>query len=201
MYSYQVEQAIKAAAVLHDGQVRRGKVPIPYITHLFSVAQYLREFTDDEVPIIAALLHDTLEDTGYTLTELTDDFGPDVAEIVTALTEPTERDGQPLSWRDKKAAYALQLTQASEAAIMVAASDKIHNFRTLVEEYYNDYPRFLQDFGTNISERQEAYENIATVLNERLPDSYLKEDFNQVYEEFVAFLSAIVDSQTTTTNL
>lgn len=195
MYSYQIEQAIKAAAVLHDGQVRKGLIPIPYITHLFSVMYYLSEFTDNEDVLVAALLHDTLEDTDYTVEELTNDFGPLVADIVLAVTEPDEHKGRRLSWRQKKAAYTVQLTRASDSAIMVAAADKIHNFRTLIEDYHHDHSRFVQDFGTNLTERIEVYDNMAELISRRLPENHLKSDFDQVYTELHHFLQHVINNR------
>ena len=52
MYSYRVEQAIRAAAVLHQSQLRKGSMPFPYITHLVATAFTLMEYTDDEDVII-----------------------------------------------------------------------------------------------------------------------------------------------------
>ena len=90
MYTYKIEQAIKAAAILHDGQLRKGNVPLPYITHLYAVAMILESYTEDEDTIVAGLLHDTLEDTDYTPEELEADFGKEVCEAVLAVTEPAE---------------------------------------------------------------------------------------------------------------
>ena len=70
IYSYRVEQAIRAAAVLHNGQVRKGVSPYPFITHLVAVAFLLSDYSNDEDTVIAGLLHDTLEDTDYTPEEL-----------------------------------------------------------------------------------------------------------------------------------
>ena len=75
MYSYRVEQAIRAAAILHKNQLRKGSAPLPYITHLVAVAMIAGDYTDNEDVIVGALLHDTLEDTDYTSTELQEDFG------------------------------------------------------------------------------------------------------------------------------
>ena len=71
-YSYAIEQAIRAASVLHKDQIRKGSVPYPYVTHLFAVAMIVSDYTSDEDTIVAALLHDTLEDTDYTEEELED---------------------------------------------------------------------------------------------------------------------------------
>ena len=59
MYSFKVEQAIKAASVLHQGQKRKGKTPYPYVSHLMAVAMLVADYTDREDTIIAAFLHDT----------------------------------------------------------------------------------------------------------------------------------------------
>ena len=48
MYSYKVEQAIRAATILHQDQLRMGAVPLPYISHLIAVALILSDYTDDE---------------------------------------------------------------------------------------------------------------------------------------------------------
>lgn len=56
MYSFAIEQAIRAASVLHKDQVRKGQVPYPYITHLFAVSMIVSDYTEDENTIVAALL-------------------------------------------------------------------------------------------------------------------------------------------------
>jgi (p)ppGpp synthase/HD superfamily hydrolase len=194
MYSFRIEQAIRAAAVLHHDQTRKGAMPYPYVTHLYSVAMMLTEYTKDENVIIAALLHDTLEDTDYTLAELTEDFGGTVAQIVDALSERKMDGDSKVSWNDRKKAYAKQLKNGPIEAIMVAAADKAHNFRTSVEEYYEDHNRFLQDFGKNLDERLEVYQTIANVINNRLSGPLLSE-FNHVFEEYKNFIYDIKKAQ------
>ena len=187
MYSYRIEQAIRAAAVLHKNQLRKGSMPFPYVTHLVATAFTLMDYTEDEDVIIAALLHDTLEDTDYTIDELQEDFGGKVREIVEAVTEPKSTPEQKISFREKKRIYAEQLKKAPEGSLLVAAADKIHNFRTTVEDYTDDHERFIQDFGKNFEERLEAYQNIANVINNRLSGRILAE-FNHVFEEYKQFL-------------
>lgn len=194
MYSYRIEQAIRAAAVLHRDQNRKGSMPFPYVTHLYSVAMLLSEFTQDEDVIVAALLHDTIEDSDYTPSELEEDFGGRVREIVDTLTEPKDTEEHKISWADRKKAYAKQLKNGSLEAVMIAAADKAHNFRTSVEEYYDDYHRFLQDFGKNLDERIEVYQNIANVINNRLEGPLLAE-FNHVFDEYKKFIYEIKKSQ------
>jgi (p)ppGpp synthase/HD superfamily hydrolase len=187
MYSYKVEQAIRAATILHQDQLRMGSVPLPYISHLMAVVLILSDYTDDEDTIVAAFLHDTLEDTDYTVDELREDFGGPVAEIVLALTEPKTHNGAKLPWLERKKTYAKQLKEASQAALMIAAADKTHNFRTIVEEYHDDHKRFFQDFGPRTTERLEAYVSIANVINSRLKSDIVHE-FNHTLKEYKQFL-------------
>lgn len=186
-YSYAIEQAIKAASVLHKDQVRKGSVPYPYVTHLFAVATIVADYTNDEDTIVAALLHDTLEDTDYTEKELEDDFGGAVRDIVVALTEPAipEYDRKNITFQKKQ--YLKQIKDASERALIVVAADKIHNMRSIVEEYYEDHSGFLSHFGTYIEDRLMAYQEISNVLNRRLKNQILSE-FNSVFTEYKNFL-------------
>jgi (p)ppGpp synthase/HD superfamily hydrolase len=187
VYTYKIEQAIRAACVLHENQLRKGSMPIPYISHLVAVMVILRDYTNDEDTLVAAILHDTIEDTDYTVEELTEDFGGAVAEIVIAVSEPKSEGEKKLTWIDKKRAYAKQLRKASEKSLMVAAADKIHNFRSTVEEYYDDHSRYVQDFGSHIELRLEAYQNIANALNSKLKSDIIHE-FNHTFEEYKQFL-------------
>lgn len=191
MYSYQIEQAIKAASILHAGQLRKGEIEIPYISHIMAVTLILRDYTEDEATLTACLLHDTIEDTDYTLKELTDDFGKDVAEIVAAITEPAV---EKTTWKQRKAAYHKQLKKGPEAALMIAAADKIHNLRGMVEQYAHDHTRFINDFGGNLEERLQQYQAISNVLNARLKNDIVHE-FNHVFTEFKTFIEDAKNTQ------
>lgn len=186
-YSYAIEQAIRAASVLHKDQVRKGSVPYPYITHLFAVATIVSDYTNDEDTVVAALLHDTLEDTDYTEKELEDDFGGAVKEIVVALTEPGVEIRDKKGFTFQKKEYVRQLKDASERALVVAAADKIHNMRAIVEEYYDDHTGFLAHFGPHLEDRLMVYQEISNVLNRKLKNAILSE-FNSVFTEYKNFL-------------
>jgi len=187
MYTYKVEQAIKAAALLHQDQLRKGAVPLPYVTHLVAVLLIVRDYTDDETTLVAALLHDTLEDTDYTAEELKADFGNDVANLVLTLTEPARNGEQRIPWLEVKKTYASQLKKGPKEAVIIAAADKAHNFRTTVEEYYDNHDRFIKDFGPHLEDRLEAYQTIANVINNRLSDGIVHE-FNHTWKEYKNFI-------------
>jgi len=194
MYTFKLEQAIQAAAVLHQDDVRKGAVPIPYITHLVAVMMIVRDYTSDEDTLVAALLHDTLEDTDYTVEEMTVDFGENVTKIVQTLSEP-EHDGPASSnWMDSKMRYAKQIKNGPEAAVIIAAADKAHNFRSTVEGYHDDHNRFLQDFGKRLEDRLDAYQAIANSINSRLKDGIVHE-FNHTFEAYKQFILDVKTSK------
>jgi len=193
MYSYRLEQAIRAAAVLHKEQTRKGDAPLPYVTHLYAVAWLVNDYTEDESTIVAALLHDTLEDTSYTGDELEEDFGRKVRSIVEAVSEPKGVNGAKLSWKARKEAYAKKLKTAPEEALLVAAADKIHNMRSLVEQYYDDHQGFIKDFGGALDDRAMMYQDISNVLNSRLKNDIIAE-FNHVYTEYKNFIANVKKS-------
>jgi (p)ppGpp synthase/HD superfamily hydrolase len=194
-YSYRIEQAIKAAAVLHKGQVRKGSVPFPYITHLFAVAMIASDYTDNEDVIVASLLHDTLEDTDYTAEELQDDFGGTVKDIVLGVTEQQKDDAEKKPWKERKNEYVKQLKKAPEGSLIVSAADKIHNMRSIVEEYYDDHSRFIADFKGTLEDRLMMYQEISNILNTRLKNGILSE-FNHVFTEYKNFINDVQKSRT-----
>lgn len=194
MYTYKIEQAIRAVTILHEDQLRRGSIPLPYVSHLFAVMVILRDYTTDEDTLVAALLHDTIEDTDYTLQELKDDFGGPIAEIVMDVTEPKYSGDEKLTWLERKKAYIKQLKKAGQKSLMVCAADKIHNLRSIVEEYHDSYDRYVQEFGYNFNERLEVHQAISNVLNSRLKNDILHE-FNNTFTEYKNFLINVQESQ------
>src|ERR1700761_8852712 len=80
-----IRRAFLVGALAHDGQTRKSGEP--YITHPVAVAQVLAELGLDAETIIAAILHDTLEDTHLSREELAGAFGETVAELVDGVTK------------------------------------------------------------------------------------------------------------------
>jgi len=98
-------EAVACAARAHDGQRRKdGKTP--YVSHVFRVALVLREVfgVSDRQALTAAVLHDTVEDTTTDFDDLQEQFGPDVAGWVAALSKDKR-----LPEREREAAYVAQL--------------------------------------------------------------------------------------------
>jgi guanosine-3',5'-bis(diphosphate) 3'-pyrophosphohydrolase len=130
-----VRQAYRFADEAHLGQIRNGG--LPYITHPIAVAQQCAEWKLDAQALMAALLHDAIEDCGVTKPELIERFGAPVAELVDGLTKleklefNTREENQAESFRKMLLAMARDVR-----VILIKLADRSHNMRTL-----GDVPR------------------------------------------------------------
>lgn len=130
--SERFDRALKFASRLHRRQLRKG-TRVPYVSHLLAVAGIALEHGADEDTAIAALLHDAVEDQGgpETLERIRKEFGDRVAGIVAACSD-TDRTPKP-PWRERKEAYVAHLAaERDRAVLLVSASDKLHNARTIL---------------------------------------------------------------------
>jgi len=131
--------ALVWAAELHEDQRRKGG-NIPYVAHLLAVAAIVLEHGGDEDEAIAALLHDALEDQLHKMSpgEIRARFGEKVEGIVEACTDgdPEEqRDRDQVKWRRRKEKYIAEIPHKSAGAILVSMADKLHNARSILEDY------------------------------------------------------------------
>jgi (p)ppGpp synthase/HD superfamily hydrolase len=140
----QIKKAIQFAARKHHGHMRQEVEPLPYITHLFSVALLVAEDGADDDIVTAALLHDTIEDTGTTREEIVEAFNEKVAEIVESVSEIKEKDGKKLEWKERKAAYLANLEVASIDAVLIAIADKIDNIESKIEAFEKEGETLLK---------------------------------------------------------
>lgn len=130
MFSPALERALRTAIAAHEGQLRKGLEPVPYVTHSFHVALILARAGMDEVVLQAGLLHDVVEDCeGWTLERVERDFGPEVRRIVGELTEDKTQ-----GWDERKQGQIDALQSMSASALSIKAADKLHNLATLAAE-------------------------------------------------------------------
>ncbi len=133
-----LEQAFTLASDAHEGQCRKSGEP--YIVHPILVASIVAELTGDEAMVIAALLHDVVEDTIITIEEIGFDYGADVAHLVEGLTKiDMIRDAEliPSHSDQKLVVSALTFRKMLLASIedvrvlVVKLCDRLHNMLTL----------------------------------------------------------------------
>ncbi|MEV7964821.1 HD domain-containing protein [Sphaerisporangium sp. NPDC088356] len=123
-----VRRAYEAAELAHRGQSRKSGEP--YIIHPIEVTLILAELGMDTATLQAALLHDTIEDTSYTLDELRSDFGDEIAVLVDGVTK---LDGS--KWGERAEAETFRKMVLAAAAdlrvLLIKLADRLHNLRTL----------------------------------------------------------------------
>lgn len=121
-----VEEAFLLASQLHRGQTRKG-TDVPYLFHLMAVAALVAEHGGDEAQIVAALLHDAVEDAGGLTTRelIRQRFGEDVAAIVDGCTDSDTVPKPP--WRARKERFLARLAESPPRVRLVVAADKLHN--------------------------------------------------------------------------
>jgi len=123
-----VLRAADAAARWHVGQRRKGAAQEPYVGHLLEVARLVAEATAGADPnlIVAALLHDTIEDQGVTREEIAAKFGDDVAGLVVEVT-----DDKALPKAERKRLQIEHAPMLTPRAKILKLADKISNLRSL----------------------------------------------------------------------
>ncbi|WNG16274.1 RelA/SpoT family protein [Cystobacter fuscus] len=128
-----IKKAYVYSAKVHQGQLRKSGEP--YLIHPLEVAGLLAELKLDEASIVTGLLHDTIEDTLATAEELTELFGPEVAQLVDGVTKLSKFSASAtLSQEEKQAENFRKMIIAMAQdirVILVKLADRTHNMRTL----------------------------------------------------------------------
>lgn len=199
-----IERAYRTAEKAHRGQMRKSGEP--YITHPVAVATILAEVGMTSPTLAAALLHDTVEDTDYSLEQLTADFGPAIAQLVDGVTKLDKirygANAQSETLRKMIIAMSRDIR-----VLLIKLADRLHNARTWrfvpvesakkkARETLEIYAPLAHRLGMNmikweLEERSfkvlypEIYEEIDHLVAERAPerDVYLREVITQIEED------------------
>ena len=123
----EVERAFTAAELAHRGQER--KSGDPYITHPIAVAEILAELGLDAETIMAALLHDTVEDTSYTLDQIRKDFGSGVGSLVDGVTKLDKLTYGPTAEAETVRKMVVAMSKDIRV-LVIKLADRLHNART-----------------------------------------------------------------------
>ena len=126
--SPRIGAARRFATDAHHGQPRRG-TRFPYIVHPAEVARLIAAHYADEDLVVAALLHDTLEDTDTTAAEIEARFGPRVARLVVAVTSV-----YGANWRATRTATLAKLVSAEPDAVRLKVADGLSNVRSIARD-------------------------------------------------------------------
>ena len=179
-----LEKAICFAVDRHRGAVRKATT-IPYILHPLEAMLILASVKADTSLLIAGVLHDTVEDTDTTLEEIAEQFGPEVADLVSANSEDKSK-----SWDERKSHTIQSLQDAPLRIKMLVAADKIANLRSIAADdqmlgndlwkrfnapkekqawYYYGIKRSLSDL-QNIDQTRPLYVELARLYDQIFTD-------------------------------
>jgi (p)ppGpp synthase/HD superfamily hydrolase len=175
----QIKKAIQFAARKHHGQLRVSSTPdepLPYVTHLFSVALLVAENGASDDTVTAALLHDTIEDTGTTREEIATTFNERVAVLVEAVSERKD-----LEWKERKEDYLANMGKMDEEALLIAIADKIDNVESRTEEYEVGGDAFLNRWKRPNSDYLWFYGEALRAAESRLPNHPLTKRYAEAH--------------------
>ena len=134
-------EAVEYARKLHT-EYRKG-TGIPYMAHLIGVAALVMGEADGRVPVtedmvIAALLHDAVEDHGGTprLRDIEEKFGPEVSRMVAALSDTFAEDhDKKEGWEERKKNYLARLRNEPDNVLLISAADKLYNAKAILDDF------------------------------------------------------------------
>ncbi|MDP9498224.1 MAG: bifunctional (p)ppGpp synthetase/guanosine-3',5'-bis(diphosphate) 3'-pyrophosphohydrolase, partial [Actinomycetota bacterium] len=199
-----VLRAYEIARIAHEGQYRRSGDP--YITHPLAVTTILAELGMDVTTLVAALLHDTVEDTSTTLEQVREEFGDDVAHLVDGVTKLDK-----VKFGDAAEAETIRKMVVAMArdprVLVIKLADRLHNMRTLrflpphkqerkARETLDIYAPLAHRLGMNTIKWEledlafatlypKRYDEIVRLVADRAPsrDTYLAKVVEQVQAE------------------
>jgi (p)ppGpp synthase/HD superfamily hydrolase len=170
-------RAVEWSSSLHAHQCRKGTAS-PYLSHPLTVAALVLEHGGSETQVIAALLHDVIEDVGVKPKKIRRRFGRKVARIVVACTEPRSSKKQAAStWRARKEHTIALLADpaTSRPVLRVKAADALANARSVVAELRRIGPETWLRFNAGAVDQLWYYRSLAIVLVQRLPGALTDE--------------------------
>jgi (p)ppGpp synthase/HD superfamily hydrolase len=168
VYSNRLIEAMAAAAQIHGTQVRKGTT-IPYLSHLLGTCGIALDYGANEDEAIAALLHDAIEDGEPTEAARATvwRFGDEVGRIVEGCTDGVPGpDGLKPPWLERKKAYLARIADDDRSVLLVSASDKLHNARSIVHD--------LRVVGEDVWERFSGSKEQTLRYYRSLADEYRK---------------------------
>src|SRR6056297_2330625 len=126
----QIRRAYYFAEQAHIGQIRRSGEP--YVTHPLAVARILADMHMDHQSLMAAMLHDVIEDTGINKAAIGRQFGAPVAELVDGVSKLTQMEFDSLEEKQAENFQKMALAMARDIRVILAKlADRLHNMRTL----------------------------------------------------------------------
>ncbi len=180
--------AVEYARQLHT-EYRKG-TDIPYMAHLLGVAALVMGEAGGPVPVtedmvIAALLHDAVEDHGGMprLREIEGRFGPEVSRMVAALSDTFAEDhDKKEGWEDRKNNYLVRLRDEPDDVLLISAADKLYNAKAILDDFNEIGPNVFERFKRGAKEQLWYFDELLKVFRAHPPNRIVN-DLEQVVTE------------------
>ena len=177
------ESAIEFALLAHHGMTRKGS-PTPYITHPMEVASIAASMTNDEEVLAAAMLHDVVEDTPYTIEDIRNRFGKRVASLVSSDTEDKMESLPPEdTWLARKTATIEYLQKASREEKIIVLSDKLSNIRSCRKEQLLIGDKLWERFHEKRKDKHAWYYRSILQAVDELSDEFAYLEYKRLIED------------------
>ncbi|MGD0348622.1 MAG: HD domain-containing protein [Terracidiphilus sp.] len=181
-------QAVECARLLHT-EYRKG-TGIPYMAHLIGVAALVMGAAGGPVPVtedmvIAALLHDAVEDHGGTprLHEIEARFGANVARMVAGLSDTFAEDhDKKEGWEDRKKNYLARLRGESDDVLLISAADKLYNAKAILDDFKEIGPKIFERFKRGKDQQLWYFDELLKIFRVHPPNRIVN-DLESVVKE------------------
>jgi len=181
-------EAVEYARQLHT-EYRKG-TGIPYMAHLLGVAALVMGDAGGRVPVtedmvIAALLHDAVEDHGGMprLHEIKERFGSEVSRVVAALSDTFAEDhDKKEGWEDRKNNYLARLRDEPDDVLLISAADKLYNAKAILDDFKEIGPAVFARFKRGAKEQLWYFDELLKVFRAHPPNRIVN-DLERVVQE------------------
>jgi (p)ppGpp synthase/HD superfamily hydrolase len=181
-YSARYEAALVLAIRAHRAQLRKGS-DIPYASHPIHVSVILLRHGYHEDLAVAGLLHDVVEDQDVSIGSIGEEFGPVVAEIVSAVTEKKSEGGAKRPWEVRKQEALAHMREGSLSVAALKAADVLHNSHSFAAQLRETGPGTWRHFSRGPEDALWYYRSVAEVARERLGPAPLVEELEQAIRD------------------
>ena len=176
-----VDYAIYFSTKAHNGQKRKSEPDVDMIFHPFTVGMILQRAGANTNAVIAGILHDIVEDTKYSLEDVSKEFGEEIANIVFEVSE-----NKSLNWKERKIDAINKIKTASLEGKLVECADKINNLETLYALYKEEGEEVWNSFNQHKEEQEWYYTNMYNAVLENTQEenplfNRYKEILNKVF--------------------
>jgi len=178
MYNERINKAFVMAADYHKDQLRKGEKH-PYIIHPFEVFLVCQDLDCEEDTLIAALLHDVIEDTECSEEDVREEFGENVLKIVRSNTETNKS----LSWKERKQHTVDTLDGRTQEELKMFIADKYVNLKSFISAYERKGEDMWKAFHAGKEQQKWYHEELYKALDRLLDKNEKTSEYLKAFRD------------------